>query len=129
MFGPKFYEYHKKFTQRCAAALALGKKVNWTEKDKDLLQMIIGGTRANKCVICNEIYHSTSFCPCQLSSGNQSTGSQYSRNLPASSAKKFNTVPICIFFNANGCKRYQCSFVHMCKTVNLIHMDLRLVQS
>ena len=43
VFGPKFYEYHKQFTQRCAAALALGKKVNWAEKDEDLLQMIIGG--------------------------------------------------------------------------------------
>ena len=63
VFGSKFYEYHKLFTQRCAAALALGKKVNWAVKDKDLLQMIVGGTRAASCTICIEVSHSTSFCP------------------------------------------------------------------
>ena len=33
VFGPEFYEYHKQFTQRGAAALAFGKKVDWSEKD------------------------------------------------------------------------------------------------
>ena len=35
-------------------ALEQGKKVNWAEKDKDLLQMIIGGTACNACGICKE---------------------------------------------------------------------------
>ena len=63
MYGQKFYEYHKIFSQRCAAALAVGKKINWAEKDKDLLQMIIGGTPANVCGMCGEVSHTTPFCP------------------------------------------------------------------
>ena len=47
VYGKKFYEYHKIFSQKCAMALEQGKKVNWAEKDKDLLQMIIGGTACN----------------------------------------------------------------------------------
>ena len=63
MYGQKFYEYHKIFSQRCAAALAIGKKINWAEKDKDLLQMVIGGTPAYACGICSEVSHTTPFCP------------------------------------------------------------------
>ena len=45
-------EYHKFFSQKCAVALEQGKKVNLAEKDKDLLQMVIGGTQCNSCNIC-----------------------------------------------------------------------------
>ena len=34
VYGRKFYEYHKFFSQKCAVALEQGKKVNWAEKDK-----------------------------------------------------------------------------------------------
>ena len=63
VYGRKFYEYHKIFSQKCAVALEQGKKVNWGEKDKDLMQMIIGGTQCNSCNICKEVSHTTQFCP------------------------------------------------------------------
>ena len=63
VYGKKFYQYHKIFTQKCAMALEHGKKVNWAEKDKDLLQMIIGGTACNACGICMEVSHATPYCP------------------------------------------------------------------
>ena len=37
VYVKKFYEYHKIFSQNCAMALEQRKKVNWAEKDKDLL--------------------------------------------------------------------------------------------
>ena len=40
-----------------------GKKVNWVEKDKDLLQMVIGGTQCNSCHLCKEVSHTTQSCP------------------------------------------------------------------
>ena len=55
VYGKKFYEYHKIFSQKCAMVLEHGKKVNWAKKDKDLLQMIIGGTACNACGICNAL--------------------------------------------------------------------------
>ena len=83
-----------------------------------------GGVRANTCAICNKVSHSTSFCPSRLSSG-----SHYSPNLPASSAKKFNTVPICIFSMQLAVKGISVCLYICVKFVNLIHIDLRLVQS
>ena len=63
VYGRKFYEYHKFFSQKCAVALEQGKKVNWAEKDKTLQQMIIGGTLCNSCNICKKVSHTTQFCP------------------------------------------------------------------
>ena len=51
VYGPKFYEYRKLFEQKCAAALTMGQKLNWAEKDKDLLQMKIGGVPSKVCQI------------------------------------------------------------------------------
>ena len=48
VYGRKFNEYHKIVSQKCAMALEQGIKVNWAEKDKDLLLMI---TSARKCLI------------------------------------------------------------------------------
>ena len=56
VYGGKFYEYHKIFSQKCAVALEQSKKVNWAEKDKDLLQMIIGGTQCNSCSILRKCH-------------------------------------------------------------------------
>lgn len=63
VYGPKFYEYHKLFAQKCAAALAIGQKINWAEKDKALLQMIIGDVPSEVCQLCKEVSHSAAFCP------------------------------------------------------------------
>ena len=62
VYGGKFYEYHKIFSQKCAVTLEHGKKVNWAE-DKVLLQIVIGGTQCNSCHICKEASHTTQFCP------------------------------------------------------------------
>lgn len=119
MYGQKFYEYHKIFSQRCAAALAVGIKVSWADKDKELLQMIIGGTHVNSCSICKEVTHTTPFCPKHAYPTYNTYKPQYNLNsFEQQSVKKdlmHNSVPICTYFNANGCKRLQCSFAHVCK--------------
>lgn len=112
MYGQKFYEYHKIFSQRCAAALAIGKKINWAEKDKDLLQMIIGGTPANACGICGEVSHTTPFCPRHMHPSNKYQDSHGSSKI---NEIMHNGVPVCHYFNSSGCKRTQCFYAHICK--------------
>ncbi|MCG8033304.1 MAG: hypothetical protein JAZ03_14145 [Candidatus Thiodiazotropha taylori] len=112
MYGPKFYEYHKIFSQRCAAALTVGKKINWAEKDKDLLQMIIGGTPANACGICGEVSHTTPFCPRHMHPSNKSWDSHSSLK---NNESMHNGVPVCHYYNSSGCKRNQCFYAHICK--------------
>ena len=80
VYDSKFYEYHKQFTQKCAAALAIGKKINWAEKDNELLQMIIGGIQNNSCQMCNEVSHSTAFSPLNSQYYGRYYQSQYHKN-------------------------------------------------
>lgn len=112
MYGQKFYEYHKIFSQCCAAALAIGKKINWAEKDKDLLQMIIGGTPANACGICSEVSHTTPFCPQLMHPSNKHLDSRGSFKI---NEIMHNGVPVCHYFNSSGCRRTQCFYAHICK--------------
>ena len=81
MYGQKFYEYHKIFSQRCAAALAIRKKINWAEKEKDLLQMIISGIPANICGICGEVSYTTPFCPRHMHFSNKHQDSRGSSKI------------------------------------------------
>lgn len=121
MYGQKYYEYHKIFSQRCAAALAMGKKVSWAEKDKELLQMIIGGAPVISCGICREVTHTTPFCPRQVYTtynSNSYKSQFYTASSEYQGFKKenmHNGVAICNHFNANGCKRTQCFYAHVCK--------------
>ena len=116
VYGKKFYEYHKIFSQKCAMALEQGKKVNWAEKDKDLLQMIIGGTACNACGICKEVSHATMFCPQHTSQlGVYKQQGQYTNTTTHNNNMNTRATQICHFFNGNGCKRELCQYMHACK--------------
>lgn len=127
IYGGKFYEYHKIFSQKCAVALEQGKKVNWAEKDKDLLQMIIGGTPGNSCNICKEVSHVTQFCPQNI---NQlASRYKYQNPLVSTGADSLKTVPrkpaVCHFFNSQGCKKEKCYYLHACKSCGSVSHGLQ----
>ena len=90
----------------------LGKKINWAEKDKDLLQVIIGGTPANACGICSEVSHTTPFCPQHKHPSNKHLDSRGSLKI---NEIMHNGVPVCHYFNSSGCRRTQCFCAHICK--------------
>ena len=122
VYGRKFYEYHKIFSQKCAVALEQGKKVNWAEKDKDLLQMIIGGTQCNTCNICKEVSHTTQYCPQNFSQygvNRYQNSLSYSTRSDNSKAAQSKTA-LCSFFNGQGCKKDNCTYLHACKRCNSI---------
>ena len=118
VYGQKFYEYHKIFSQKCAVALEQGKKVNWAEKDKDLLQMIIGGTPCKTCSICKEVSHSTPFCPNNRS---QFATHKYQNQTAPDNSNDVQRKPvICSFFNSMGCKKDKCTYLHACSQCNSV---------
>ena len=66
VYGDKFYEYHKLFPLKSANALSLHKlKVEWSVRDRDLLQLVSSGAKSKSCSLCGEILHDTKFCPIQ----------------------------------------------------------------
>lgn len=42
-------------------------KVDWSIRDRDILSLVSGGIRVNSCILCNQVDHSTQFCPLQMS--------------------------------------------------------------
>ena len=90
-------------------ALEHGKRVNRAEKDKDLLQIIIGGTQCNTCHTCKEVSLATQFCPRNVKQF--AAQSQYYNPLGTARADNSNASPnklICHFFNNQGCKKEKC---------------------
>ena len=122
VYGRKFYEYHKIFSQKCAMALEQGIKVNWAEKDKDLLLMILGGTQCITCNICKEVSHTTPYCPQNVSQfGVNKYQNPNTYFTTADNNKAMQRKPaLCHYFNGPGCVRSNCMYVHACKRCNSI---------
>jgi len=117
----KFYEYHKMFAAKSAAALREDNiVVDWSQRDKDLLYMIVAGSRTNECKMCGSFAHSTPFCHMQIQT--KSTHNQTAtfkdretdiKNRPRIMA---DNKEICNNFNLSpkGCTRTQCPYYHVC---------------
>lgn len=63
--GSVFYEYHKAFSARAAAALLHQRsiKVNWAIRDNQLYTTVCSGYKSNSCKLCNHMSHTEDFCP------------------------------------------------------------------
>ena len=44
-YGDIFYKCHYQFTKKAAAYLEKGIKIDWSKRDKDLSQLIVGGAK------------------------------------------------------------------------------------
>ena len=61
--GSLFYVYHKAFVKKAANALRThGTKVDWSIVDNSLYNKIFAGRRANTCVLCLSVDHTTEMC-------------------------------------------------------------------
>ena len=113
VYGDKFYEYHKLFSLKSANALAIHKiKVDWSAKDRDLVQLI--ASKARSCGICAEVSHDTKFCPAFSKSDPPSTNTS---NIDRHGRKRttHNGQEICNNFNsARNCTRSNCPHLHIC---------------
>ena len=60
-----FYQYHCQFTRKAAAYLEKGIKIDWSKRNKDLFQLVVGGVKTKVCDYCNQSDHQSPFCPSQ----------------------------------------------------------------
>ena len=56
-YGDRFYDYHLAFSRKAAAAVKLRIPIDWSKRDTELFQLILGGVRVNQC----SKYHSPAF--------------------------------------------------------------------
>lgn len=123
-YGSKFYEYHKLFSLKSANAMQLhGMKLDWSIRDRDLIQMVTAGSKSRSCSICNESTHDTHFCPRFVANdksqqdGARTHNSNRSTDVDKHGRKRMfnNGVEICNNFNSNnGCRRESCPYSHVC---------------
>ena len=128
-YGDIFYQYHRQFTKKAAAYLEKGIKIDWSKRDKDLFQLIVGGAKTKLCEHCFQCDHQSVFCPSQYNVQNTVTypkkqndqvmgkysDSKFDRK--GHSRITFQGKEICNNFNHNYCKvpPGKCTFAHVCK--------------
>ncbi|XP_044125174.1 mucin-5AC-like [Bufo gargarizans] len=62
--GSAFYDYHRSFSAKAAAALHQFQFMsNWADLDMELFCRHFAGLKAPLCAICQSIFHSTEWCP------------------------------------------------------------------
>ncbi|CAC5377253.1 unnamed protein product [Mytilus coruscus] len=115
-------------------------KVDWSKRDRDILNLVTAGASINICKICNMVDHTTAFCSMQSSGKYQSynkTSRQFEASIdqgPKSDIKTdklgrnrvyLNGEEICNNFNGDrGCQRLSCPFKHVCSRCNLSNHSL-----
>jgi hypothetical protein len=137
VYGDRYYEYHKLFSMKSANALQLHQiKIDWSQADRDLLQLVASGATTSTCAICKEVSHDTTFCPLnselevQVTQSNLATNttrqnpevhkptqksSSSTEDMYGRAIHYINNKPICNNFNTEaGCKRQYCSNTHVC---------------
>lgn len=136
-YGQCFYNYHKLFSAKAANALyASGQLVDWSSKDRDILLMVMGGTRAKSCDHCKSPLHQTQDCILMMNGdrrnppqsfytfGGKTTGpgavpSQTPSTVIDRRGRQrefFQGSQICNDFNDRHCFRANCQFKHICKS-------------
>ena len=104
--------------------------MDWSKRDRDILNLVTAGASINICKICNMADHTTAFCSMQSSNKFQSQSEknqgQYETSISSSpytdKTDKFgrtrvflNGDEICNNFNdPKGCARIRCPFKHIC---------------
>lgn len=128
-YGDMFYQYHVQFTKQAAAYMEKGIKLDWSKRNKDLFQLLIGGVRTKLCEHCSQTDHQSAFCPSQINvqvAANAKRGSENNRGTFKQDSSQdrfgrsrvtFKGKEICNNFNGpTGCRREgTCSFAHVCK--------------
>ena len=117
-FGIQYYQYHKLFSAKAAAALLNhGHKVDWSVIDVDLHLKVFAGRRANACQLCQGVDHPTDYCPQKFEGGlrhsNKSTAKTFEKTHKRQ--KLEDGVEICERHNNNRCHYGEsCDYHHVC---------------
>ncbi|XP_044131008.1 uncharacterized protein LOC122932255 [Bufo gargarizans] len=121
--GTAFYDYHRSFSAKAAAALAQFQfSVNWAMLDMELFCQHFAGLRAPACSTCQSIFHSTEWCP-------QTATAQPDKAIPGPSGVPrspsttdklgrpivyLGNSQVCNNFNFGSCLFSGCRALHIC---------------
>ena len=124
-FGSLLYQYHVQFTRKAAAYLEKGIKIDWSKRNTELFQLIVGGAKAKLCDHCSQSDHQSQFCPSQINvpgmSDKRSEQIKGSGKYDATADKHgrpkvtYQGKEICNNFNTKFCNFKGCPFLHVCK--------------
>ena len=125
-YGDIFYQYHVQFSKKAAAYLEKGIKVDWSKRNKDLFQLLVGGVKTKTCDHCSQSDHESPFCPSQINvsgvtvtkkSDSLKGSTKYDPNFGKRGRTKMTHQgkEICNNFNAKVCAFKPCNFLHVCK--------------
>ncbi|KAM4704361.1 uncharacterized protein WCC33_012775 [Rhinophrynus dorsalis] len=132
--GYSFYDYHKSFSAKAAAALAqFNITLDWSQLDTELFCRHFAGLRAPVCSRCQSIEHSTNWCPgLSNTTAPQSLPDNQGEGQSASPAGNrldrlggpivfFGKSQICNNYNYGGCGFSACRLVHLCSLCKRAH--------
>ncbi|KAM4795793.1 uncharacterized protein WCC33_000881 [Rhinophrynus dorsalis] len=133
--GSAFYDYHRSFSAKAAAAWAqFNYLADWSQLDTELFCQHFAGLRAPVCSVCQATDHTSGFCP--NSSTNEPSTSQakaqaLSQSPPRPSRKITDRLgrpiiyvgkdQICNNYNYTGCVFSACRLLHLCVTCQGAH--------
>ncbi|KAM4795716.1 uncharacterized protein WCC33_000795 [Rhinophrynus dorsalis] len=133
--GSAFYDYHRSFSAKAAAALAqFNYLTDWSQLDMELFCQHFAGLRAPVCSVCQSAEHTSGFCP--NSATNEPSTSQVNAQAkpPSSPRPSCKTTArlgrpiiyvgkdqICNNYNYTGCVFSACRLLHLCVTCQEAH--------
>ena len=122
-FGNLFYQYHKAFSAKAAAALLNHRiKIDWSIVDYKIHMNVFSGRRANSCSLCQGVDHNTDMCSLNVGSRNNAaakrmSGFEYQNKTSTRPKRKTlsDGTEVCYPFNENKCWRGEtCKNAHVC---------------
>ena len=124
-YGSLFYQYYVQFSKKAAAYLEKGLKVDWSKRDTNLFQLIVGGAKCKLCDHCSQADHQSAFCPSQINVpglSNRRSEQHKGSGRADSSVDRYGRTKmmyqgreICNNFNTRTCTNKVCTYLHVCK--------------
>jgi hypothetical protein len=121
-YGSRFYEYVKLFSLKSSIYLATqGIKLDWSQPDPYLKDVVTAGAKANYCNLCGEVSHEVQFCHLYTEESVKTPSTPRKQNTSEDRHGRnrayHNGRELCNNFNGpGGCTRQTCIYLHECKT-------------
>lgn len=124
-----FYDYHKRFSAKAAAAWAnLKLHVDWSVREHSIFSEVFMGYRANRCKFCQSTVHASESCVMSIRQNQKGTslvhpnanpGNQYASNNQFTDRRGrqkvfHNGLELCNNYNLGTCVVRPCRFLHVC---------------
>ena len=124
-YGGLYYQYHVQFSKKAAAYLEKGVKVDWSKRDTNLFQLIVGGAKSKLCDHCSQADHQSAFRPSQINVqglSNRCSEQHEGSGRADSSVDRYGRTKmmyqgreICNNFNTRTFTNKACTYLHVCK--------------